>query len=116
VSGASKRGWTTWDIAVTRCESCPAKIIAIAPLVPIVPDIIKEVHQQWQSYGGFTWAFEDYTALNITERMDDPKTKKMMDIIDPANYFDRLENIPKYIVVTSDDEFMSMDWTQIYYE
>ena len=47
VSGSSKRGWTSWDVGATRCESCPAKILAIAPLVPIVPDIIKEVHQQW---------------------------------------------------------------------
>ena len=66
VSGASKRGWTTWDVGIARCESCPAKIVALAPLVPIVPDISAEVHRMWQAYGGFTWAFDDYTALNIT--------------------------------------------------
>lgn len=44
VGGASKRGWTTWDVGAAKCESCPAKIIGITPLVPIVPDIRGEVH------------------------------------------------------------------------
>ena len=35
---------------------------------------------------------------------------------DPINYFDLLTDIPKYIVVSSNDEFMSMDWTNIYYD
>jgi len=40
-----------------------------------------------------------------------------MKIVDPVNYFeDRLAEIPKYIVVSSDDEFMSMDWSNIYYD
>ena len=53
----------------------------------------------------------------MTEKMDEPKTKQMMEIIDPLYYFnDRLAEIPKYVVVTSDDEFMSMDWTQIYWD
>jgi PhoPQ-activated pathogenicity-related protein len=48
--------------------------------------------------------------------MDEPRTAVMMGIIDPFSYLDRLTQIPKYIVVTSDDEFMSIDWTQIYYD
>lgn len=47
VGGASKRGWTTWDVGAAKCESCPAKILGLTPLVPIVPDISKEVHMQW---------------------------------------------------------------------
>lgn len=74
VSGASKRGWTTWLVGATKCDTCAAKIIGIVPLVPIVPNIIKEVHQQWRSYDGFTFAFTDYIDVNITQRMDDPKT------------------------------------------
>lgn len=36
-------------------------------------------------------------------------------IMDPINYLDRINKIPKYILVSSDDEFMSMDWTNIYW-
>lgn len=64
VAGASKRGWTTWDVGVTRCSSC-VKILAIAPLVPIVPNLDAEVHRMWQAYQGFTWAFKDYLELDL---------------------------------------------------
>ena len=47
VAGASKRGWTTWLVGATKCESCAAKILAINPLVPIVPNLVKEIHRQW---------------------------------------------------------------------
>jgi PhoPQ-activated pathogenicity-related protein len=45
VAGASKRGWTTWLAGATKCESCPINILGIVPLVPIVPDLIKEIHR-----------------------------------------------------------------------
>ena len=46
VSGASKRGWTSQLMAATECETC-SKVIAMMPVVPIVPDIILDVHRQW---------------------------------------------------------------------
>jgi len=115
VAGASKRGWTTWDVGATRCTNCPAKVIAINPLVPIVPEIHEEVHRMWRAYGGFTWAFYDYTELNITEKMDEEKTKKIYEIVDPESFMERLGEIPKYAVLSSDDEFMMMDWTELYW-
>jgi PhoPQ-activated pathogenicity-related protein len=66
VGGGSKRGWTSWDIGATKCETCPAKIKAITPIVGIVPELQKEIHRQWRSYGGFTWAFQDFTGFNLT--------------------------------------------------
>ena len=36
--------------------------------------------------------------------------------MDPINYLDKLNQIPKYLLVSSDDKFMSMDWTNIYWE
>jgi PhoPQ-activated pathogenicity-related protein len=115
VAGASKRGWTTWMVGATKCESCAAKILAINPLVPIVPDLVKEIHRQWQAYNGFTFAFSDYTAANLTQHMDDPKFAKALEVIDPINYMERLDKIPKVVVLSSDDEFMMMDWTNIYW-
>jgi PhoPQ-activated pathogenicity-related protein len=46
VSGASKRGWTTWLVGAVNCTTC-VNIIGVVPLVPIVPDIIEETHRQW---------------------------------------------------------------------
>lgn len=117
VAGASKRGWTTWSVGGTTCtgEHC-VTIAAIAPLVPIAPNIHDVIHRQWQSYGGFTFAFKDYTDLNLTQYVDDPRFAAAMEISDPKNYGERLSRIPKFVVVSSDDEFMSMDWTNIWYD
>lgn len=37
-------------------------------------------------------------------------------VIDPINYLERLDKIPKIVVLSSDDEFMMMDWTNIYWD
>jgi PhoPQ-activated pathogenicity-related protein len=115
VAGASKRGWTTWMVGAATCDSC-VNIIGIAPLVPIVPSLQKEIHRMFQAYGGFTFAFADYQAINLTEHVDDPVFKGLTDVVDPINYLDRLARIPVYPVLSSDDEFMMMDWTNIWYD
>ena len=97
-------------VGLSNCESC-VNISAIIPLVPIVPNLIEDVHRQWQSYGGWTFAFKDYTDAGIMQYLDDDIFGSMMNIIDPIYYEDRLAKIPKLIMVTSDDEFMMFDWT-----
>jgi len=39
----------------------------------------------------------------------------MAKIIDPIYYYDRLSRLVKLVIVSSDDEFMQMDWTNIWY-
>jgi PhoPQ-activated pathogenicity-related protein len=116
VSGASKRGWTSELVAATKCETCPAKVIAMMPVVPIVPDLIKDIHRQWRSYNGFTFAFQPYLDVGIMPELDSSEMAAAFKIMDSINYLDRLEKIPKYHIVSSDDEFMSMDWTNIYWD
>lgn len=97
------------------CNRCP-KIVGIAPLVPIVPSIVADVHRQWQSYGGFTFAFHDYAVLNLTTELDSPEFLKAAQIMDPTYYPHTLSKIPKIVVVSSNDEFMQFDWTNIWYD
>ena len=115
VAGASKRGWTTWMVGSATCEKCPT-ILGIAPLVPIVPNLIQDMHRQWQAYNGWTFAFSDYTAVNLTVHVDDPIFTSAMEIIDPMYYGDRLARLPKVVVLSSDDEFMMMDQSNIWYD
>lgn len=112
-AGASKRGWTTWMVGAVTCPNCP-NIVAIAPLVPIVPNLRAEIHRMWQAYHGFTFAFADYTAINLTTYVDSPVFEKMLQVVDPMYYGDRLARIPKAVVLSSDDEFMMMDWSNIW--
>ena len=41
------------------------------------------MHHMYRAYGGWTFAFKDYTDLNITSYLDDPRLKTMCDIVDP---------------------------------
>lgn len=116
VSGASKRGWTSWMVGVVgaggMCAWCP-KVVALAPLVPIVPYLNHSVHMQRQSLGGFTFAFSDYLDAGVLQLFDTPEFQKGLALIEPApTYIDRLAKLPKMAVVSSDDEFMQLDWTQ----
>lgn len=115
VAGASKRGWTTWMVGAVTCPTCP-NIVAIAPLVPIMPDLIREMHRQWMSYGGWTFAFTDYTAVNLTRHIDDPRMLELTQVVDPIYYKEQLGKIPKMVVLSSDDEFAMLDWTNIWYD
>ena len=76
-TGASKRGWLCFLVAATECKDCGNHIGAIAPLVPIVPDLVKDIHRQWQSYDGFTFAFVDYIEAGLTTLIDGDKLTQM---------------------------------------
>ena len=114
VAGASKRGWTTWMVGAATCPTCP-NVVGLIPLVPIAPSILKDLHHQYQSYGGWTFAFNDYYKANITGDIDTPLFKYAMSLVDPINYSQRLARLPKNVVVSSDDEFMMMEWTNIWW-
>jgi len=112
VGGASKRGWTTWMVGAVaaQCGWCP-KVVAITPLVPIVPFLNHSIHMQRKSLDGFTFAFRDYLEAGTVHRFDTPDFLSAMEVVDPAYYRERLGAIPKLAVVSSDDEFMQLDWT-----
>ena len=115
VAGASKRGWTTWMVGVTDCKNC-VNIAGIMPLVPIMPNLLDGAHQQWKSYGGWTFAFYDYVDAGIMQWLDDEIFGNLTHFLDPLSYKDRLAKIPKYIMLSSDDEFMMFDWTSKYFD
>lgn len=102
-------------VGAADCKTC-VNIIGLAPLVPIVPNIHAEVHRMWQAYNGFTFAFNDYTDVNLTTHIDTDEFLSLAKIVDPMYYGERLARLPKIVVLSSDDEFMMMDWSNIWYD
>ena len=49
------------------------------------------------------------------EHLDDPIFLEGVKLIDPAYYLETLDTIPKMVIVSTDDEFMMMDWTSMWY-
>jgi PhoPQ-activated pathogenicity-related protein len=79
-----------------------------------------------QSLAGWTFAFDDYYKLNITQYVDHPNLQKMAAIIDPyskflsfkfqsycvrwyVGYLDRYKNTKMFQIQTAGDEFFILD-------
>ena len=55
VSGASKRGWTTWTTAAVD-----RRVVAIAPAVIDLLNVVPSFTHHWQAYGAWSDAVKDY--------------------------------------------------------
>jgi PhoPQ-activated pathogenicity-related protein len=104
VAGASKRGWTTWTVAAVD-----DRVKAAVPIVLDIWNMIPNLHHHYKAYGGWTWAFKDYWALNFTKNLDNHATQLMANIIDPTNYPKSRLTMPKLQINSCMDEFLLPD-------
>ena len=85
VSGASKRGWTTWTTAAVD-----KRVTAIIPIVIDLLNVEASFRHHWQAYGFWAPAIKDYVEMKITDWQGTPEYRGLMKIEDPYEYRDRL--------------------------
>jgi len=110
VTGASKRGWTTWLSAVVD-----KRIKGIAPMVYDNLDLRAQMRHQRECYGGYSEQISDYTALGLQEMLDSEGGRRLVEIIDPYSYRDQLE-LPKLIINGTNDRYWTVDSLNLYFD
>ncbi|MBS1707286.1 MAG: hypothetical protein JSS65_01045 [Armatimonadetes bacterium] len=110
VSGASKRGWTTWLTAATGDK----RVKAIAPMVIDTLNMPKQMKHQLEMYGKYSEQIEAYTKLGIQEKMGAGPGSKLATMVDPYSYRS-IVRIPTLLVHGSNDPYWSPDATSVYY-
>ncbi|MCC6580102.1 MAG: hypothetical protein IT440_06635 [Phycisphaeraceae bacterium] len=103
LTGASKRGWTTWLTAAVD-----ARILAIAPSVYDMLHMDAQVAHQAQSYGRFSDKIHDYTERSLPRLLMTEPGRRLGAMIDPWQFRQRL-TMPKLILLGTNDPYWTVD-------
>ncbi|MEM3956723.1 MAG: PhoPQ-activated protein PqaA family protein [Thermoproteota archaeon] len=110
VTGASKRGWTTWLLAAVD-----KRVSGIIPLVFDNLNLNEQMKHQLECYGAYSELIQDYTRLGLQERMYSEIGQRLVQIIDPFNYLEYLK-APKLIINGTNDRYWTVDSSNLYFD
>ena len=109
VAGGSKRGWTTWTTAIVD-----KRVVAIIPLVIDLLNVGESFKHHFSAYGSYSLAIVDYVVADNISWIGTPEWDRLMDVIEPYEYRDRL-TLPKYLLNSTLDEFFLPDSWRFYW-
>ncbi|QVL32534.1 hypothetical protein KIH39_01040 [Telmatocola sphagniphila] len=110
VSGASKRGWTSW---LTGASGDP-RVKAIAPLVIDMLNFSKQIPLQTASFGQPSEQIKDYTEKGLLNYAQNPLGQKLWAMVDPYSYRDKV-TIPKMLIHGTNDPYWPQEATNMYW-
>ena len=110
VTGASKRGWTSW---LTGASGDP-RVKAIAPLVIDTLNFPKQMTNQVEAFGKPSLMIADYTRRGLVPIPDSGAAKKLWQMVDPWMYRGKL-TLPKLIVNGTNDPYWPQDALNSYW-
>ena len=109
VSGASKRGWTTWLTGASD-----ARVKAIVPMVIDTLNIDAQMPHQLDCFGEYSEQIKDYTQRGLVPCPDTKEAKKLWAMVDPWRYREKL-TLPKLIVNGTNDPYWALDALNLYW-
>ena len=110
VTGASKRGWTTWLAAATD-----HRVVGIAPMVIDMLNLGAQMDWHYSALCGYAEALQDYVDMDVIARLHTPEGQALEAIVDPYAYASRF-TIPMFGLNGTADEFFVPDSAQFYYD
>lgn len=109
VSGASKRGWTTWLTGASD-----SRVRAIAPAVIDVLNMPVNLDYQVEVWGDYSVEIQDYVDLGIPQAMHTTQGDDITTMIDPYSYLNKL-TMPKMILIGTNDPYWPVDAVKHYF-
>lgn len=110
VSGASKRGWTTWTTAAVD-----KRVIGMAPLVIDLLNLKPSFNHHYRVYGDWSPAIQDYINYGIMDWIGSKEFDRLLEYVEPYQFKERFE-MPKLIINGTVDEFFVTDSWKFYYD
>lgn len=110
VSGASKRGWTTW---LTGAND--KRVEAIGPMVIDILNMPVNLDYQIKAWNEYSIQIEDYVKLGIPQGAHTESGTAINTMVDPYNYRKSL-TMPKMIFMGTNDEYWVVDAIKNYYD
>lgn len=110
VTGASKRGWTSWLTA-----AIDPRVIGIAPMVIDVLNMQAQLAHQRATWGDVSEQIRDYSDLDLPARLRSQEGRELLSIVDPYSYRQRLTK-PKLLLLSTNDRYWPLDALKLYWD
>ena len=109
VSGASKRGWTSWLTAATD-----PRVASVAPMVIDMLNLPEQIRLQRETFGALSEQIQDYQSIDLPGRIDSDRGRELLGIVDPYSYRAQLAQ-PKLILLGTNDRYWPLDALSLYW-
>jgi PhoPQ-activated pathogenicity-related protein len=109
VTGASKRGWTTWLTAAVD-----HRVRAIAPMVFDNLNFFAQMPHQLKTWGKYSEQISEYSERNLMALMNSERGRKLVSMVDPYFYRERY-TMPILIINGANDPYWVIDAAQFYF-
>jgi PhoPQ-activated pathogenicity-related protein len=109
VTGASKRGWTTWLTAAVD-----DRVRAIAPMVFDNLNFFKQMPHQIELWGRYSEQISEYYERGLMEKMLTERGRQLVSWVDPYSYRARY-TMPILIINGANDPYWATDAAQFYF-
>jgi PhoPQ-activated pathogenicity-related protein len=111
VTGASKRGWTSWLTAASGDK----RVKAIAPMVIDTLNFPVQMKNQVAAFGEPSEMIADYTRAKLVPIPDTSAGKALWQMVDPHVYCEKI-TVPKMLIHGTNDPYWPQDALNTYWD